>query len=133
MLCQKGQEGATDQGHIGQQVGMAAAGTVLPKEHITPPMISHLNAGPVPANERQPLREAVLLGQRAGEVIVGLSGALVGFLDPAGVAENDQATGKGEISPHGLDSEGVQAAGFDSSVAGLGVDKKGVSVSASNF
>jgi hypothetical protein len=40
MLCQKGREGATDQGHIGQQVGMAAAGTVLPKEHIAPPMIS---------------------------------------------------------------------------------------------
>ena len=81
MLCQNSQEGITDESHIGQQVGIATAGTILPKEHITPPMISHLNAGPVPANERQPTSRAVLLGQRAGEVIVGFGGALVGFLD----------------------------------------------------
>jgi hypothetical protein len=127
MLWQNGQQGITDESHIGQQIGIAAAGAVLPKEHITLPMISYFNAGPVAANERQPISRAVLLGQRAGDVIVRFGGAPVGFLDQAGVAQNDQAAGKGEVSPHGLNGEGMHATGFDSSMAGFGGDKKGVS------
>src|SRR5215472_7462918 len=133
MLCQNGQEGVTDQSHIGQKVGIATARTILPKEHITLPMISHFNAGPVSTNERQPLRRAVLLGQRAGEIVVRFGSGLVGFLDQAGVAQNNQATGKREVGPHRFDGEGMHATGFDSSMAGFGGDKKGVSLRASNF
>lgn len=132
MLGQNGQERVTDESQIGQQVGIAAARSVLSEEHITAPMISHFNAGPVPANERQPLARAVLLGKRAGEVIVGLGRALVGFLDAPGVAHNYQAAREGEVGLQGLDGEGMQRAGFDSSVAGFGGDKKGVSLSPSN-
>src|SRR5690348_10835323 len=133
MLCEKRQQRVTEQSHISQKVGIAATGTVLAEEYVTSPMISHLNAGPVAANEPQPLRGAVLLGQGAGEVIVGFGGALVGFFDQSGVAQNNQAAGKGEVGPHRFAGEGMQAAGFDSSVAGFGGDKKRVSVSASNF
>src|SRR5437867_13408378 len=133
MFRQNGQQGVTDQGHVGQQVGISAAGTVLPEDHITPPMISHLNASPVPANERQPLSRAVLFGQRAGEVIVGFGGSLASFLNQAGVADHDPAARKREVSLHGFDGEGMHATGFDSSVAGFGDDKRGAPLSAWNF
>jgi hypothetical protein len=132
MLGQNGQERVTDESQIGQQVGIAAARAVLSEEHITAPMISHFNPGPVSANEPQPLARAVLLGKRAREVIVGLGRALVGFLDAPGVAHNYQAARKGEVGLQGLDGEGVQTAGFDSSVTGFGDGKKGVSLRESN-
>ena len=95
-------------------------------------MVSNFHARPVAANEPQPLGRAVLLGQCAGQVVVRFGGALVGFFDAPGIAQYNQTSSKGEVGLHGLDGEGVQATGFDSSVSGFGGDKKGVFWSASS-
>src|ERR1700676_4879208 len=132
MLGQKRQEGAADKCEVGQEVWLATAGAVFSEDDVTPPMVSNFHTSPVPANQSEPLRRAVLLGQCAGQVVVRLSGALVGFFDAPGIAQHNQTSSKGEIGLHGLDGEGVQATGFDSSVSGFAGDKKGVCWSASS-
>jgi hypothetical protein len=56
---------------------------------------------------------------------------VVGLFDGARVAQGNQGSGEGEIGFQGFDGEGVQGAGFNASVSGLGVGKKGVSFNAS--
>ena len=133
MLSQEAQESVANQRQVGQEVGIATTRAVLPKEHIPSPVVSHFYPRPMPANQRQPFGRAVSLGKGAGKVVVRLGRALVGFLEATGVAQHNQATSKGQARLQGFDGEGMQAAGFDSSVAGFGGDKKGVSLSASNF
>lgn len=89
MLSEDCQQGATDECDVGQEIGITAPGAVLTEDDIAPPMVADLNARPVPANEPQPLRRAVLLGQCAGEIVVRFGGALVGFFDAPGVAQHD--------------------------------------------
>ena len=72
-----------------------------------------------------------MAGRRAGEVVAGFGGGEPGLFDGAFAAQDDQGSGKGEVGGQGFDGEGVEAAGFDSAVSGLGVGKKGVSCSAS--
>src|SRR5436190_13332491 len=132
MLGEHCQQGATDERQIGQEIWAAAAGTIFSENDVAPPVVSNLHACPVAANESEPLSRAVLLGQRARQVIVRLGGALVGFFDAPGIAQYDQSACKGKVRLHGFDGESVQVAGFDSSVSGFGEGKKGVSWSASN-
>jgi len=90
-------------------------------------MVSNFHACPVSANESEPLGRVVLLGQYAGQVVVRFGGALVGFFDAPGIAQDNQTSSIREVGLHGFDGEGVQATGLDSSVSGFGGDKKGVS------
>ena len=62
---------------------------------------------------------------------MGLGGGVAGLFDGARVAQDNQGSGEGEIGLQGFDGEGVQGAGFNASVSGLGVGKKGVSFNAS--
>ena len=96
-------------------------------------MISHLHTGPMPPDEGQPLFGPVLIRRSAGEVVTRFGGALVGFLHQPGVAHHNEAAREGEASLQGLYVEGMQAARFDSAVAAIVEDKKGVSLSASSF
>ena len=131
VLGQQGQQGTAQEGQVGQKVGVSAAGAVLTHEGIAPPVIADFDSAPVSANEPQPLGRAVLVGQGAGEVVMGFGGGLAGLFDSAAVAQDDQASGKGEVGLQGFDGKGMQVSGFDAAVAGLGVGKKGVSLSAS--
>lgn len=132
MLGQSGQEGASDQREVGQEIGRSTAGAVFSEHHVPLPVVANLHAGPVPANQREPLLGAVLLGRRAGQVVVRFGGGLVGFLEAAGVAHHNQAAGKREVRLEGFDGEGAQATGFNASVSGFGEDKKGGAWSASS-
>ena len=58
-------------------------------------------------------------------------GSLAGLFDGAAIAQDNQASAKREVGFQRFDGEGVQEPGFDSSVSGLGVGKKGVSLRAS--
>ena len=63
--------------------------------------------------------------------VMDFGGGLAGLFDGAAVAQDDQASGKGEVGFQGFDGKDVQVSGFDAAVAGVGVGKKGVSLSAS--
>lgn len=131
VLGQQSQQATAQEGQVGQEAGVAAAGAVLAHEDIAPPVITDFDSAPVSANERQPLGRTVLVGQGAGEVVMGFSGGLAGLFDSAAVAQHRQASGKGEVGFQGFEGKGVQVSGFDAAMAGVGVGKKGVSWSAS--
>jgi hypothetical protein len=94
-------------------------------------MIADFNAAPVSADELEPLQGAVLSPGSTGEVIMWFDGGVAGLFDRARVAQDNQGSGEGEIGFQGFNGEGMQGAGFNASVSGLGVGKKGVSFSAS--
>ena len=58
-------------------------------------------------------------------------GSLAGLFDGAAIAQDNQASGKGEVGFQRFDGKGVQEPDFDPPVSGLGVGKKGVSLRAS--
>ena len=131
VLGQQSQQATAQEGQVGQEAGIAAAGAVLAHEGIAPPVITDFDSAPVSANEPQPLGRTVLVGQGAGEVVMGFGGGLAALFDGAAVAQDRQASGKGEVGFQGFDGKDVQVSGFDAAVAGVGVGKKGVSLSAS--
>lgn len=111
---------------------MTTAGVVFSEDHVASPVIANLHAGPVPANEPEPLVRPILIGRCARQVVVSFGGAPIAFLETAGVTHYDHTSSIREVRLHGLDGESVQATGFDSSVSGFGGDKKGVPWSASS-
>ena len=133
MLGKQGQKRITDQGHVGQEVGIAAAGLVFAEDHVSSPMVADFHSGPVPTNESQPLLGAVLLRWCAGQVIVRFGRALAGLFHEPSVVQHNQGPCKAEVCLQGLEGEGVELPGFDSAVAGVGLFKKGVSWRASSF
>ena len=130
LVREDGQECIAQECQIGQEGWVATAGAVFSHECIPPPVVADFHAAPVSANELEPLAGAILAGRRAGEVVAGFVGGEPGLFDSAFAAQDDQGSGKGEVGGQGFDGEGVEAAGFDSAVSGLGVGKKGVSCSA---
>src|SRR5512136_267415 len=127
VVGEDGQECIAQECQIGQEVWVATAGAVFSHERITPPVIADFHAAPVSANELEPLVRMVLAGRGTGEIVAGFSGGQSGLFDGAFAAQDDQSSGKGEVGGQGFDVEGVEAAGFDPAVSGLGVGKKGVS------
>jgi len=51
MYRQDCQQSVAQQRQIGQEVGLAAAGTVLAHEGIAPPMVADFHSGPMSANQ----------------------------------------------------------------------------------
>jgi len=131
MFGQDSEQRTADDGQIGQQVGIAGAGSILAHQDITPPMIADFDSAPVTTDESQPLIRAVLFGLGAGEVVAGFDRGFTRLFDGPLAAQDDQGSGVGEVSLHRFDGEGVQVTDFDAPVAGVGVGKKGVSFSAS--
>ena len=131
MLGKDWQQRTANQRQIGQEVGIAGAGTIFPHQDVATPMIADFDSAPMAANQPQPLLGLILLGQQAGEVIAGFGGAGTGLLEGPLTAQDQQASGIGELELEGFDGKGMQLPGFDSPVAGLGLGKKGVSCNAS--
>ena len=96
-------------------------------------MVAYFHTAPVSANKFQPLGRRVLARQSAGKIVARFGGGEPGLFDGALAAQDDEGSGKGEVGGQGFDGEGVEAAGFDPSATGLGVDKKGVSLRRSRF
>lgn len=126
-LGQQWEQGAADESHIGQEIGVAGAGAIFAHEGVAAPMIADFHSGPMSANPPQPLPGRVILGRGAGQIVTGLGAGCPGFFGEALAAQNDQGSGKGEVGGEWLEVEGMELPDFDSSVAGLGVGKKGVS------
>lgn len=133
MLGQDREQRIADEGHVGQEVWITTARLVFAEDDVASPMVADFHSGPVPTNQSQPLLGSVLLRRCAGEVVMRFGGTLAGFFNVSGVAQHDQASGETEVCLQGLDGEGVEVAGFDSTVASLGLFKKGVSWRASSF
>jgi hypothetical protein len=133
VIGQQNQQGIANEGEVGEEMGVAAAGAVLAHEGVAAPVIADFDAAPVAANEAEPLFRGVLTGWLAGKIVVGFGGGEPGFFNGALVAQNDQGPGEREVGGEGFDGEGVEAAGFDASATRLGVDKKGVSLRRSRF
>ena len=110
---------------------MPTPGLVFAHQRIAPPVVADFGAAPVAANELKPLHGLVLVGRGAGQVVVRFAGGEPSLFDSAFIAQNDQGAGKGEIGRAGFDGEGMEAAGFNAPMAGLGMGKKGVACSAS--
>lgn len=133
MVGQQGQQGIAQEGQIGEEVGLAAAGAVLAHEGIAAPVIADFHPAPVAANALEPLAGLVLARPGARQVIAGFGGGNAGLFGGPFAAQHDQGAGKREVGGQGFDGEGVEAAGFRAAMARFAVDKKGVPGSASNF
>jgi hypothetical protein len=131
MALEQDQQSTADEGQIGQEVWVAAAGTVLPQDGIASPVIADFDSSPVPANVFKPLGGPILLRHRAGEIIMGFGGREAGLFNRASIAHDNQSAREGEVGRQWLDGKGVEGAGVDASVSGLTEDKKGVSLRAS--
>lgn len=129
---QQGQQRAADQGHVGQQVGVAAAGTILAQEGVAPPMIAHFHAAPVSADQGQPAFRPVFLGRGARKVGAAFGAGVPGLFDRPLAAPHDQAARKGEVRLQRFAGEGVDGTLFHPAVPAPGLDKKGVATNASS-
>ncbi len=125
------EEGVTDERQVGQQVGLARAGTVFAHQDIASPMIADFGSAPMSSDQVQPFLGRILIRWRAGEVVTGLGGGEAALFLRSLAAHHDQGAGKGEVGGQGLDGEGMEPSGFDPAMTGLVVGKKGVSGKAS--
>ena len=125
------QQGASQDGQVRQQVGLARPGTVFTHEHVASPVIADFDPAPMVPDQSQPWVGGVLLWRRTGEVVTGLGGGLPGSLPGAVAADHDQGAGKGEAGGEGFDGKGMELPGFDTTVTALAVGKKGVPAKAS--
>lgn len=103
-----------------------AARLVFAENDVSSPMVADFHSSPVPTNEPQPLLRAVLLWRCAGEVVVRFGRALSGLFEIPSIAQNNQSSGETEVCGYRFDGEGMELTGFDSTVSGLGLFKKGV-------
>lgn len=120
------EQGASGQGQVGQEVGVAGAGAVLAHEHIPSPVIADFHPCPVSADESMPTGAGVLCGRGAGEVVARLGAGSAGLFDGALAAHHHQGASMGKVRSQRLYGPGVKGSLFDASVSGLGFDKKGV-------
>jgi hypothetical protein len=88
-------------------------------------VVAYVHSAPVSANEFQPWGGRVLVRRGAGKRVARCGGGEAGLFDRALAAQDDQGAGQGEVARHGFNGEGIELAGFDPSVSGLGVGKKG--------
>ena len=78
------------------------------------------------ANQGQPLLRAVLIVGDTGKVVMGFDRGEPGLFNRSLVTQDNQGADEREIGGQGFDGEGIEVAGFDPSVSGLALDKKGV-------
>lgn len=126
LLSQEGEQGVSNESQVGQQVGIARAGTVLPHQGVAPPMIADFHTAPMSPDQSQPLALGILLWRSAGEIVARFDGGQVGALLSALAPHHDQAAGKGKVGSERFDGKGMDLPEFDTSMADLAVGKKGV-------
>jgi hypothetical protein len=60
------QECITKKRQIGQQIGLAGAGTIFSHQRVAPPVIADFNPTPVSADQIQPPLGLIFFGRRTG-------------------------------------------------------------------
>lgn len=125
VIRQQGEQGAAHEGKIGEGVGIARAGAVLAPNSVAAPVVADFDAGPVALDEREPLRRGVRGGFGAGQIEADFVGGDGGAFHCAGAAHDDHGAGVGKVGGERFEREGVEAAGDDAAVAGIGQEKKG--------
>jgi len=126
VIGQQCQEGAAQEGEVGQEVGVTGTRAIFAHQGVAPPVVADFDAPPMTADEAQPLGRGVLVGGSAGEVEARFGGGEAGLFDGALAANDDEGAGKREVGRQRFDGEGIETAEFDASVAGFGLGKKGV-------
>ena len=126
VIGEDGQEGVADKGHVGQEVGMAGAGAILPQQGVAPPVIADFDPAPVSPDQVQPACELIVPGRRAREVVARLVAGDPGLFDRPFAAQDDQGPGVGEVGPERFEGKGMQVPDLDAPVSRVGVGKKGV-------
>lgn len=96
-------------------------------------MVADLNAGPMAVDQSVPLGGTALVGAQTGEIKPGFGALAFGLGGGDLGADGDQAAGEGKIEGLCLDSEGTEAAVFESSVAFGALGKKGEPGSTSHW
>ena len=129
VLVKQTQKGAADQGEVGHQIGIAAAGAVFAPKSIAAPVVAIFYSAPVAADEVDPALVRALRGALTGEVVSGFEGGFAGLFLGATALDCNQGAGEGKVDGDGFDGPQDQAALFDSPVTDLGLDKRGDSPS----
>ena len=83
------QQSATNEGQVGEQVGLAGTRTVFAHQHVASPVIADFDSAPMSPDQGQPLLGGVLLWWRTGEIISGLGGGDPGPLLGPVTADDD--------------------------------------------
>lgn len=122
---QEREDGVAQEHEGADKGGIARAGFVLVEEGVLAPVQAVFDAGPVAADERDPLREGTLVGVEAAEVVAGFSRLSAGLLAVAVGVDDDDTTGEGESHAGGFDRRHAQGADFESPVSAFRLGKKG--------
>lgn len=125
VIREEDEEGVAQQREIGEGVGVARAGAVFAPDGVAAPVVADLDPGPVALDEGQPLRRGVRGGLGAGQVGADFVGGDGGALYRAGAAHHNQGARIRKVGGERFNREGVDAAGDDAAVAGIGEEKKG--------
>ena len=120
-----GEQGAAKQSEIGQGVGLTSARAVFTPQRVSAPVVAVFDASPMAADQVLPMRRSIVGGRNAGEIEARFCACLTIAFHHARAAHDDQRARKGEIDLERFDWEGVDLPGFDSTVAGVGLRKKG--------
>lgn len=131
VLRKQAEQGAAQEREIGEGVGITRAGAIFAPKDIALPMVADLDASPMTADQRVPLRRTALAGFGTRQIEPAFVGGLAGGFDGALAAHDNQAAGEGEVGFKRFEGEGMQAAVFDPAVAAGCLKKKGVSGTAS--
>ena len=123
------QKGVADEGEVGHQIGIAAAGAVFAAKGIAAPVVAIFYSAPVAADEVDPAFVRALRRLLTREVVSGFEGGFAGLFLGATALHCNQSTREGKVDGDGFDWPQDQAALFDSPVTGLGLDKRGGSPS----
>lgn len=126
VIGEEREQGATQEREVGERAGVAGPRAVFAPDGVAAPVVADLDAGPVALDEREPLRRGVRGGFGAGQVVADFGGGDGGALHRAGAAHDDQGARAGEVGRERFDGKGVDAAGDEAAVAGIGEEKKGV-------
>ena len=128
---EEGEQGAAQEGEVGEGTGVAGARAVFAPEVVAAPVVADLDAGPVSADQVMPLLRCAFVGLLAGEVETAFGGGLVGFAGKNLTAHHHDAAGAGKADGVWFYGKDVQTALLGAAMAFGLLDKKRVSLSAS--
>ena len=132
VLRQQREEGVAQERDAGQHADVARARIILAPDRIAAPVIANLDAAPVTAHQRLPLRQRVIGRLRARDVVTRLGDSVALFLVGHGAAHDDDAAGEGKLRRARLEGKSGEGAHFYSAATAGRLDKKGGAGRASN-
>lgn len=124
-ILEQAEEGAADQGEIGEQSWFGTSGVVLLPKGVPAPVVSILHPRPVVSDQCNPAWVGAFLGVLAGEIVARLEGVLAGAFDGATALYGHDRAGEREADGDRFHRAEDQAALVEASVAEFVLDKRG--------